>query len=167
MMTLWKTLPPSPRLSLNHLLVCLTQMMEDTDDSDASSSDSQNGNTYIELVGHLASLHRTCYLLDCSALPKSGNLTLAFAYAKSDPVHIRLMLRLTPSAFKYILLLIQHDDIFVSCANRGQIPICLQLAVTLYRMGRFGNGASVPDLSRICGLGEGTIVTVLNFILTS
>jgi hypothetical protein len=33
----------------------------------------------------------------------------------------------------------------------------MQLAVTLFRMGWFGNGASVTDLARTSGISEGSV----------
>lgn len=34
----------------------------------------------------------------------------------------------------------------------------MQLAVTLYRAGRYGNGASVDDVARIAGISEGSVL---------
>ena len=37
------------------------------------------------------------------------------------------------------------------------MPVKVQLAVTLYRMGQFGNGASLQDIARISGGSEGAV----------
>jgi hypothetical protein len=38
-----------------------------------------------------------------------------------------------------------------------QTPVAQQLAITLYRMGRFGNAASLEDLARVGGCSEGSV----------
>ena len=67
------------------------------------------------------------------------------------------MLRVSPLVFTAILELIKDHPIFHNDANTPQIPVDYQLAVTLYRMGRFGNGASIEDIARIAGIAEGTV----------
>ena len=42
-------------------------------------------------------------------------------------------------------------------SNLGQTPVEKQLAVTLYHMGHYGNGASVDEVVRVAGCSEGSI----------
>jgi hypothetical protein len=67
------------------------------------------------------------------------------------------MLRVTPLVFSTILQLIENHPIFLNHLNNGQTPVEQQLAVTLYRMGRYGNAASVEDIVRIAGCSEGSV----------
>ncbi len=106
----------------------------------------------------------TRYLRVQSAVPKSGTLHLAWEHASSPNDHHRFvqMLRVTPESFQFILQLIENHPVFQTCSNRPQTPVQTQLAVTLYRMGRFGNGASVPDIARIAGISEGSVEEFTN-----
>lgn len=70
------------------------------------------------------------------------------------------MLWLTPIAFHHVLSLIKDHPVFISRSSRPQAPVELQLAVTLYQAGHYGNGSSVTDVARIAGILEGS---VLNF----
>ncbi|KAK0460317.1 hypothetical protein IW261DRAFT_1429065 [Armillaria novae-zelandiae] len=73
------------------------------------------------------------YLHAQSAVPKAGTLHLAWEHA-----------------------------IFQTHSNQPQTPVQTQLAVTLYRMGHFGNGGSVPDIARIAGISEGSVEEFTN-----
>lgn len=90
---------------------------------------------------------------------KSGNLHLAWEYARDPAMHERFinMLRVSPHVFDTILGLIEDHSIFENESNNPQTPVRIQLAVTLYRMGRFGNGASVEDIARVAGISEGAV----------
>jgi hypothetical protein len=67
------------------------------------------------------------------------------------------MLRVTPLVFSTILQLIENHPIFLNHSNNRQTPVEQQLAVTLYRMGHFGNAASVEDIAQIAGCSEGSV----------
>ena len=67
------------------------------------------------------------------------------------------MLCVSPLVFNAILELIKDHPIFKNNSTSPQTPVDYQLAVTLYRMGRYGNGASDEDIGRIAGCGEGTV----------
>jgi hypothetical protein len=90
---------------------------------------------------------------------KAGNLHLAWEYAQNPNDHHRFtqMLRVTPESFQFILQLIQDHPIFTTTSHRPQTPVEIQLAVTLFRMGRYGNGASVKDIARTAGISEGAV----------
>ena len=99
------------------------------------------------------------YLNTHTSIPKSGSLFLAWEYAK-DPRHHDLfvqMLRIPPHAFEVLHELIKNHPVFQNNSNVPQSPVDYQLAVTLYRMGRFGNAASLADISRTAGCGEGSV----------
>jgi len=67
------------------------------------------------------------------------------------------MLRVSPTVFQVLLDLIQEHPIFYNHSNNPQTPVQTQLAVTLYRMGRYGNGASLEDIAWIAGISEGSV----------
>ena len=67
------------------------------------------------------------------------------------------MLRVSPQVFQALLQLIEDHPVFQNNSNNYQTPIETQLAVTLYQMGCFGNGASLEDIARISGSSEGSV----------
>jgi hypothetical protein len=92
-------------------------------------------------------------------IPKSGNLHLAFQYAEKEENHhlFLQMLRVSPFMFHVILHLIKNNKVFQNNAQNAQTPVEYQLAVTLYRMGRYGNAASLEDIARDAGIAKGTV----------
>jgi hypothetical protein len=55
-----------------------------------------------------------------------------------------------------ILTLIEDYPVFTNQSNLGQTPVEQQLAVTLYHMGHYGNGASIKDMAWVAGCSEGS-----------
>jgi hypothetical protein len=53
--------------------------------------------------------------------------------------------------------MIEDHPIFRSHSPKPQAPVEYQLAVTLFRLGRYGNGASVQEIARQAGISEGTV----------
>jgi len=92
-------------------------------------------------------------------VPRSGYLHLAWEFAQDLHHHHRFrhMLRLPPLSFYVLVGLIKGHPIFQSGSHNAQIPVEVQLAVTLYRMGRYGNAASVEDVAQVAGCSEGSV----------
>jgi len=67
------------------------------------------------------------------------------------------MLHITPVSFRKLLQCIEGHPIFQTNSNCPHAPVEIQLAVTLYQMGRYGNGASVPDIVWAAGISEGSV----------
>jgi hypothetical protein len=90
---------------------------------------------------------------------KFGNLHLAWEFARDPADHHRFIsiLRVTPQVFFVILSLIEDHPVFSNDSNHGQTSVETQLAVTLYRMGCYGNGASVEEVARMAGCSEGSV----------
>lgn len=88
------------------------------------------------------------------------NLHLAWEYAQSPETHHRFqqMLRVEPETFQVLLELIQDHSVFSQQSNNTQAPVETQLAVTLFCMGRFGNGASIKDIACQAGCSEGSVI---------
>ncbi|KAG6817989.1 hypothetical protein H0H93_006887 [Arthromyces matolae] len=92
-------------------------------------------------------------------VPKAGQLPLAWKYAEDPQDHSRFinMFRVSPFIFQTILQLIQFHPVFTNQSNMAQTPVEIQLAVTLFHMGRYGNGASIQDIARQMGCSEGSV----------
>lgn len=107
----------------------------------------------------LTLIRDTRYLRDRPPVPKQGNIDLAWRYAENPAHHARfeVMLRVSPYIFEVILALIKDDLVFQSNSNCPQAPVDEQLAVTLYRLGRYGNAASVDEVARMAGISEGSV----------
>lgn len=112
-------------------------------------------------------IRNTRYIVPRSFLPKGGYLHLAFDYMHSDPEEFRQMLRVSPLVFNVILELIKDHPKFHNNSNVPQAPVSSQLALCLFRMGRYGNAACMTDIARAAGLGEGTVNDYTNRCLTA
>ncbi|THU98107.1 hypothetical protein K435DRAFT_661587 [Dendrothele bispora CBS 962.96] len=107
----------------------------------------------------LLALLQTRYLQPRYRIPKYGNLhTLAWAYAENSWSQKRFvdMLRVTPRVFNFLLTLIENHPVFFNNSNTPQTPVEQQLAVTLYRLGHYGNAASLRIIARTAGVAEGS-----------
>lgn len=130
-------------------------------ESDSDMDDEEDEEEDLELdLTILQAIRTTRYLNGHERrLPTSGHLHLAWQYSQNLEDHMRFMrmLRVSPVVFDFIVACIKDHDIFRSRSNFPQAPVEIQLAVTLYRMGRYGNGASVEDIRHSCGIGTGTV----------
>ena len=90
---------------------------------------------------------------------KSGQLHLAWDYAQNPEDHQWFinMLWVSPGVFQVLLHLIEEHPVFQNNSNTLQKSVEVQLATTLYHMGRYGNGASLEDVARMCGSSEGDV----------
>ncbi|KIM67988.1 hypothetical protein SCLCIDRAFT_106801, partial [Scleroderma citrinum Foug A] len=67
------------------------------------------------------------------------------------------MLRVSPEVFQAIVTLIRDHPIYSNNSGNSQEAVEVQLGVTLYRLGRYGNGASLEDIARFAGCSEGAV----------
>ena len=107
----------------------------------------------------LHAIQNTQYLKPRSRVPRIGNLESVWEYAK-DPAfhtHFESMLRVSPLIFDVILNLIKDHPVFHSNSNVPQTGVKFQLTITLYRLGHYGNAASVGDIAGNFGYSEGAI----------
>ncbi|KAJ8582016.1 hypothetical protein M405DRAFT_687472, partial [Rhizopogon salebrosus TDB-379] len=107
-------------------------------------------------INCLLAIQQARYLQSRTPVLKSGNLHLAWEWAQSPADHHRFvnMLRVSPEVFQVILGLIEDHPVFHNESNQAQESVEVQLGVTLYRMGRYGNGASLEDIARTAGCSE-------------
>jgi hypothetical protein len=110
-------------------------------------------------VQALLSILKTRYLNPRIPVPKRDTLSLAWQYVLTPSHHDRFiqLLRISPTAFDVLLDLIRDHPIFYNNSPMPQTPVETQLAVTLWRLGRFGNAASVMDAARTAGISEGSV----------
>jgi hypothetical protein len=104
-------------------------------------------------------IKNTRYLNSRTSVPKSGSLHLAWEYAQNPQHHdlFTQMLRVSPRVFAVVIELIKDHPVFQNNSNVPQSPVDYQLAITLYRMGRYGNAASLADIAREAGCSEGSV----------
>ncbi|KAE8218999.1 hypothetical protein CF326_g9046 [Tilletia indica] len=77
----------------------------------------------------------------------------------SDLMFFRHLVRMTPDAFDTIVQLVSVHPVFQDKnPERLGAPVDEQVAVALYRFGRYGNGGGVLDVAYTCGCGEGSVV---------
>jgi hypothetical protein len=117
----------------------------------------------------LKAIRETRYLSPRDPVAKSGNIHLAWVYAGDPKDHNRFtnMLRVSPYVFSAILDLIKDHEVFTNNSNVPQTPVDQQLAVALYRLGRYGNAASVEDVARVAGCSEGSVVNFTDRVFTA
>jgi len=76
---------------------------------------------------------------------------------KYNKGRFRQVTRVSYSDFDRLYNLIKDNPLFHS--NKLQIECSVQLAVTLYRLGIYGTGASLPNIAMLFGLGDGSTIT--------
>jgi hypothetical protein len=110
-------------------------------------------------VQALHAIQNTRYLKPRSSVPRIGNLESVWGYAEYPAFHAHFesMLRISPLIFDVIMNLIKDHPVFYSNSNVPQTDVKFQLAITLYRLGRYGNAASVGDIARNFGYSEGAV----------
>ncbi|KAH7918099.1 hypothetical protein BV22DRAFT_997097, partial [Leucogyrophana mollusca] len=110
-------------------------------------------------INCILAIQQARYLHARPPVRKAGSLHLAWEYAQSPADHHRFvnMLHISPKVFQAILGLIEDHPIFYNESNTPQESVEVQLGVTLYRMGRYGNGASLEDIAQVAGCSEGAV----------
>ena len=99
------------------------------------------------------------YLNPLTHTPKDGSLFLTWEYAQNEDHHHLFiqMLCVYPLVFAVIHHLIKDHPVFCNNSNVPQSPVNFQLAVTLYRLGQFGNATSLIDLAHEAGCSTGSV----------
>ncbi|XP_036330754.1 uncharacterized protein LOC118742613 [Rhagoletis pomonella] len=85
-----------------------------------------------------------------------------------DDSRMRQMLRVEPIEFEHILTLIKEDPVFKNKKLVPQLPVDLQLKITLFRLGSSGDNASLRKVATLFGVGDaGTIIKVTQRVVAS
>lgn len=72
-----------------------------------------------------------------------------------DENRFRQLLRVNWQTFDFILDLIKDDQVFNGPNSWKQIPVKVQLMIVLYRLGSYGEGASITKVASLFGVGDG------------
>lgn len=107
----------------------------------------------------LHTIRNTRYLLPRTPVPKHSNLPLIQEYAQNMSFQDRFeaMLRVSPYVYEVLINLLSDHAVFQNNSHNQQTPVWVQLAITLYRLGHYGNSASVRDVARNFGFSEGAV----------
>lgn len=90
--------------------------------------------------------------------PPGSLLHTLTVYKHDRPDHFRRDLRITPATFDALHARIAPDLIFSNNSNNEQMPVDHQLAITLFRFGHSGNGASVARVAAWAGYSTGAVL---------
>lgn len=74
-----------------------------------------------------------------------------------DDRHFRQEARMSEQCSAKVVSLIEHDEVFQNRSTKEQDPVQYQLLVTLFRLGKHGNGSIVAHISSYFVLGDGTV----------
>jgi hypothetical protein len=77
------------------------------------------------------------------------------------------MLQVSPYVFGVLLDLIKDHEVFQNNSNMPQSPVEQQLAVALYQLGCYGNGASLKDVACVAGYSEGSVEAFTNRVFSA
>ena len=132
--------------------------------SDTESEDSVSDfelEYYLDWRQHFCELFHTItttrVLQPSVPIPKSSQLHLLDHWREHSPERFRRKLRVDPTTFDSLVVLIQDNSIFSNNSNCSQVPVHVQLAVFLFRAGHYGNAASPEDIAQWVGLSVGTV----------
>jgi hypothetical protein len=122
---------------------------------------------YVERV--LDELERTKnsrYLAERRNLPKPTKWYDLIAQTENVKRY-KAFFRVSKQSYEYLLQLIQDDSIFYNDSNNDQTPIGKQLHVALYFFGCDGSAGSWIHIGMVFGIGEGTVQSFVNRVVTA
>lgn len=100
--------------------------------------------------------------------PQRGQLWFTLNIYKYENTDLfRSYLRITPSGFDNLVSVLESHPVFQNKSNNLQIPVNHQIAVLLYRLGHYGNSASLTKVGHWAGLGHRTIDLITRRVLTA
>jgi hypothetical protein len=95
----------------------------------------------------------------CPPVKKSGQLDLYLTDFRCDhPGRFRKKLRVSPAVFDRLVELIENHDIFHNNSNIPQLPVPIQLAIFLVRVGHYGNASAPEYVAQWAGVSVGTVI---------
>lgn len=84
---------------------------------------------------------------------RAGRIEIVFGY---DDRHFRIEARMSKVCFWKLVDIIKDNPVFSNQSNREQDPVHHQLLVTLFRLGKYGNGAGIGSTASYLCCGDGT-----------
>lgn len=100
-------------------------------------------------------------------VPKLSHLPLLWEYKQNHAKRFRDHVRVSPDTFDGILARIEEHPIFCNESDNPQMPVRDQLAITLYRLGHYGNAASTALVAEWAGVSEGTVLDCTKRVILS
>ncbi|KIJ49878.1 hypothetical protein M422DRAFT_246246, partial [Sphaerobolus stellatus SS14] len=109
------------------------------------------------------------YPQECIAIRKSGDLIhlVLGEYKTVQPELLRIFLRITPTTFDAIVDNLRDNAVFHNNSENKQLPVEIQVAVALYRIGHFGSAATIQKVGIWAGLGFGTVDLVTRRVMAA
>jgi len=132
--------------------------------SDGTTTEEEDDDLFASPLFLLSYFESVRYINRKSSVPKSRQY-MESVLPELDDDKFKSEMRVSRDAFRFILNQIQDRQVFMNRSFNKQLPVQDQLSVALYRFGRYGNGASVRDVSAHFGLGEGTVDLVTNRVI--
>ncbi|TBU27891.1 hypothetical protein BD311DRAFT_633920, partial [Dichomitus squalens] len=86
-------------------------------------------------------------------------------HERPDKFHEEL--RVSPSTFDRLVLRLADDPIFSNNSENAQMSVETQLAIALWRFGRYGNAAGLQQVANWAGCGKGTVDLVTRRVMTA
>jgi hypothetical protein len=97
----------------------------------------------------------------CPPVRKLGQLDLYLTNFRHDHEgRFRKKLRVSPPVFDRLVELIENHEIFHNNSNIPQLPIPIQLATFLVRVGHYGNASSPEYVAQWAGISVGTVINI-------
>ncbi|KAK9321370.1 hypothetical protein V1517DRAFT_175131 [Lipomyces orientalis] len=106
----------------------------------------------------LANIESRRYLNRSRILRHSATTDLLLNYYKVErPDIFRNKLRVYPETFDGLVTLLKEAPVFLSMTGYNATSVEMHLAILLYRLGHYGNGASIEEVASWAGVGAGTV----------
>jgi hypothetical protein len=148
-------------------LILLSVLLEDSisDSSSKSNSSSSDGESDAEEIVGLSELYlignEIRYFQHREYFSKSKDFYYNF-FRDFPGDFFQTLVRMEKASSWNKVSLIELDPIFHNCSPRQQFPVALQLAVTLDRLGHYGNGNSLKRTTTQWGIAIGLIVKFMS-----
>lgn len=95
----------------------------------------------------------------CPPVKKVGQLDLYLDdFRHNHPGRFQKKLRVSPAVFDRLVVLIENHEIFHNNSNVPQLPVPVQLAILLVRLGHYGNASAPEYVAQWAGVSVGTVI---------
>ena len=149
-----------------------SSMAIDSDSEDSTSSIDEILAPYARMLNTIQALHdevEIARVIDRreGKMPKISQLELLHYFAEDRVSLFRKKVRVDPPIFDDILDQISDHAVFHNQSNNRQLPVSVQLAIFLNRVGHYGNSSSPEDIAQWAGVSVGTVVNCTNRVMAS
>ncbi|KIK14153.1 hypothetical protein PISMIDRAFT_117538 [Pisolithus microcarpus 441] len=112
-------------------------------------------NTIVALTDEVEKLR---YLAARTKAPRAPQLQLLEEWClNNDLKKFCRKLRVDPDVFTSLVRKLENHPIFSNNSHNPQLPVSVQLAIFLNRVGHYGNGATTEDITEWAGVSIGTV----------